>query len=1043
MFADLAQSSRFVIGQDPEDADERLLAVLQLMVDSVHRFGGTVNQILGDGIMALFGVPRAEEDYALRACLAARSIHAMVAQLTGEVGAGGEGSGSLVRVGIASGEVVVHRPVGNVGIKYRATGEAVYKAQRLEAAAPPGATLIDQATLAQTVGAQASVEPFGAISVMPDAEPVEALRLTAVDPAGGASDRLLRGGSGHFVGRSGELKTLQGALDQSAKGTGCAVVVCGEAGIGKSRLLSEFVERSSGRQQQIVNCHLLPAALAQSGQPAVQVMRRLLQIGGFSVDQAPSDVVDGLLGSLGVEGQHARAAVLEVLGDALSEPAWLGLDPADRLRWIAETVSRIACAVSRAQPLIIVFEDYHWADSETQLLADCLAEQIRSARVLLLVTCRSHYERTWSAWPGTIEQVLQPLSRSHCSVLLDELMGMDDELGDLKSLLILKTQGNPFFIEECVRSLQESGDLVGSRGACRLAVPVSELQIPTTVHDVLATRIDTLPAAERATLLCASVIGLRADVGLLKEIEGLPREELLARLDRLQEADFLERTRIMPNLEYSFRHHLIHAVAYGTLLKRNRRRLHGKVLGAIERRRSSRMTGRVELLAHHAYAANNWPKAVAYCRRAGLRTQARSANREAKEFFAKALQAICQVPRTGRAVAREIDIRLEFVDSLLPLGNHDEGNRQLEEARRLATELGDERRFANITSSQVPYYWMRGDLEQALQIGKETLAMARRLGHWRCEIRLSTRLGSMLLDRGEYLAARKLLEEAVQRIPANAIHSRFGLLVMASVSSRTTLARALGELGFFAEAIKIGDEGIRIAEENGHVFSQIYANLFVGNALLRKGDFERSLPPLSRSFELCSAIHAKLLYPLSAASLGYAHVRVGEHARGLELLESAACTAEQHTLRFQLSLELTWLAEAHLLAGDSERALAHARQALNHARSHGEQGGEAWALWLLGWICAGREGTEGGEAEERLMEARQIAESRQMRPLIAHIDSALGQLYARRKNRPQAQARTAAAVSSYRRLGMTYWLRGVDGKLRTEVPDEAETLTLS
>jgi tetratricopeptide (TPR) repeat protein len=257
------------------------------------------------------------------------------------------------------------------------------------------------------------------------------------------------------------------------------------------------------------------------------------------------------------------------------------------------------------------------------------------------------------------------------------------------------------------------------------------------------------------------------------------------------------------------------------------------------------------------------------------------------------------------------------------------------------------------------------------------------------------------------------------------------------------LARALGELGFFAEAIKIGDEGIRIAEENGHVFSQIYANLFVGNALLRKGDFERSLPPLSRSFELCSAIHAKLLYPLSAASLGYAHVRVGEHARGLELLESAACTAEQHTLRFQLSLELTWLAEAHLLAGDSERALAHARQALNHARSHGEQGGEAWALWLLGAICAGREGTEGGEAEERLMEARQIAESRQMRPLIAHIDSALGQLYARRKNRPQAQARTAAALSSYRRLGMTYWLRSVDGKLRAEAPDEAETLTLS
>ena len=529
-------------------------------------------------------------------------------------------------------------------------------------------------------------------------------------------------------------------------------------------------------------------------------------------------------------------------------------------------------------------------------------------------------------------------------------------------------------------------------------------------------------------MLSASVIGERLDVGLLRDLEQLPRDELMVRLSRLQQAGFLERTRIMPNLEYSFRHQLIHDVAYGTLLKRKRRELHGVTLAAIEGRRPGQLPGKVELLAHHAVCAEDWPKAVAYCRRAGLRAQAKSANREAVTNLDHALDALDQLPASRRNRQREIDLRLELVRSLFTLGQHDKGYVHLLSAQTRAGDIADEIRLVSVASALVPYHWMKGDLDRATAEGNEALAVARRLRDRRCEIQMSSRLGSIYLDRGDYEAARRLLESTIESIPHDATHNTLGLLVIASVSSRTTLARTLGELGQFDRAIKIGDEGIRISEETGHVFSQIYANLFVGNALLRKGDFERSLPPLSQSFELCRATRATLLYPLSAASLGYAHVRLGDRSRGLELLEDAASAAEEHAITFQLSQELTWLAEAHLLAGDLESALIHARRALAYARSHGEKGGEAWALWLLGEVYVALEPGHGKLAEEHLLKARELAFARRMSPLIAHIDFGLGRLYSDRRNEIDAQKYTMSAISRYRRLKMHYWLKTAEAE---------------
>ncbi|MDJ0607889.1 MAG: AAA family ATPase [Kiloniellales bacterium] len=1016
MFVDIAQSGRFVAGCDPEDADDALLTLLQIMVEGVERFGGMVNQVLGDGVMAIFGAPRAQEDHGMRACLAAAAIRNRVRALNAE--GSGAPDASSIRIGLSSGEVVVKEPNGDYGLKYRVVGEAVYLAQRLESAAPVNGVLISLDTL-RLVSQKVAVRPQGVVRIRPDAEAVQAYLLEEIDlgqrppgPAQRASEPL-------FIGRAKDLDRLETLWREVSAGEGRTLAMTGEAGIGKSRLLSEFLGLIPAMKGSAICCEILPAGMARVLEPSARILRHLLQLGSGT---PPAESIAQALSELDVAGRNALSAVQQVFDLAVDDPAWSQLEPAERLQNIVETVADVVDAACRGAPMILAFEDFQWADSETRLLTQELAQRVPNSRLFLIVTSRESGGSAWAGWPAAQELELTPFSRSQTSDLLETWLGNDPALEELKHLLAVKTQGNPFFLGECVRALEDSGALTRVPGGYDLAVPVSELEIPATVNGVLAARIDALPAVDRTLLVSASVIGARVDVGLLRELYPMDREELFACLGRLQQSGFLERTRIVPNLEFSFRHALIHDVAYKTILKAKRQGLHARVLSAIEKRSEQQLHGKIDLLAHHAFLAEDWSKAFAYCRRAGRRAQGRSANREAARLFSSALTSLDRLPDSRRYRSREIDTRLEYVQTLFTLGKQDLAHRQLVEAQRLAEALDDRRRLTKVVSAFMVCHWVRADLKGAIAKGELALDLARRLGDAKSQIEIGTRLGSVYLDRGDYQSACGLLETTIGKISKGESFDRFGLLVIASVGSRTSLARALGELGHFAEAIRVGDEGIMIAEEAGHVFSQIYAYLFVGNALLRKGDFERSLPPLVRSFELCNSTRAKLLFPLSAATLGYAQVRLGALRDGLRLLRKAAAAAEHQALKFQLSQELTWLGEALLLSGQEEQARLHADNALETARRHGEIGDEAWALWLLGEIASRRSKLSAQQAESFYLRAQKIARRQLMAPLLAHTHYGLARVYQRSDRERAAVENLNLAISKYRSLEMDYWL---------------------
>jgi predicted ATPase len=384
--------------------------------------------------------------------------------------------------------------------------------------------------------------------------------------------------------------------------------------------------------------------------------------------------------------------LLALLDVPVEDPAWQNLDPPQRRQRTLDAVKRLLLRESQGQPLLVVFEDLHWIDGETQALLDSLVESLGSARLLLLVNYRPEYEHRWGSKTAYSQLRLDTLPAESAAELLAALLGPDPGLAPLTQMLVKR--GNPFFLEETVRTLVETGALAGERGAYRLTRPVEALQVPATVQTILAARIDRLPGEEKQLLQAASVIGKDVPYALLAAIAEQPEEALRRGLGHLQEAEFLYETRLFPDLEFTFKHALTHEVAYGGLLHERRRAVHTRVADAIERLYADRLADHVESLAYHTSRAEQWDRAVMHLREAGRRAVQRSAHRVAAARFEEALAALRHLPQTRPTVELGIDLRLELRVPLAPLGGHRRRLAVVREAERSATDLNDQRRLA-------------------------------------------------------------------------------------------------------------------------------------------------------------------------------------------------------------------------------------------------------------------------------------------------------------------------------------------------------------
>ncbi len=1024
LFADLKGSMELLADRDPEDARKLLDPVLERMMEAVHRYEGTVNQVMGDGIMALFGAPLAHEDHAVRACYAALRMQESVKRYA-EGMRREHGVMVRVRVGLNSGEVVVRAIGSDLHMDYTAVGQTTHLAARMEQLADPGSVLLSPATLELAEG-YVEVKPLGPLPVKGLPEPVEVYELVG---AGAVRSRLHAAaarGLTRFVGRDSELDQLRQALERTGTGHGQVVAVVGEPGVGKSRLYWEFTHSHRTQGWLLLESGSVSYGKATAYLPVIDLLKAYFQIEGRDNTRKIREKVTGKLLSLDRQLEPSLPALLSLLDVLVDDAQWERLDPPQRRQRTLDGVKRLLLRESQVQPLLVLFEDLHWIDTETQALLDSLVETLPTARLLLLVNYRPEYQHGWGSKTYYRQLRVDPLPAESADDLLGSLLGADASLEPLKRTLIERTEGNPLFLEESVRTLVEARALIGERGAYRLAQDSRTIQVPATVQAILAARIDRLSPEDKRLLQAASVVGKDIPFTLLQAVGELPEEALRQGLARLQTAEFLYEARLFPDLEYTFKHALTHEVAYGSLLQERRRGLHGRIREAIESIYADRLTEHIESLAHHAFRGELWGKALTYFRQAGAKAASRSAYREAVTCFEQALIALGRLPETHGTIEQDIDLRCELRNALLPIGDYKRIFEHLSAAEALASALNDQLRLGKILGYLSTHFFIAADYVPAMEAGERALSIAMTLGHSAQEIEMRQRLALIHHALGDYSKAIDLGRRVVESVVSDPLGVRFGLM-LTSVISRTWLGWSLAERGEFADAIALAEEADRIAEQADSL-TQAFACWVLGFVHVPKGDVHRAIPPLERGLQVCQVGQVALIFPLITSSLGSAYALSGRMAEGVPLLEQAVEQAAN--LRSAQSSLIINLGQGYLLAGRLEDAMRLAESALELTRERKERGSEARAFWLLGEIASHQDPRPVEKADAHYREAMALAEELGMRPLVAHCHLGLGKLNRRTRDRKQAQQHLTRATAMYREMDMRFWLEKAEAELK-------------
>jgi class 3 adenylate cyclase/tetratricopeptide (TPR) repeat protein len=1019
LFADIKGSMEVFVDRDPEAAQKLFDPVLERMIEAVHRYEGTVNRVMGDGIMALFGAPISHEDHAVRACYAGLRMQETVTQYADEVGRS-HGLAVTIRVGLNSGEIVVCAIGNDLHIDYTIVGQTANLAARLEQMAKPGSVLTTFDTF-QLAEGYVAMKSLGPVPVKGLTHPVQVYEVTG---AGDARTRLqiaARRGLTQFAGRDLELEQLRRMQQLARDGRGQVVAIVGEAGVGKSRLVREFIHSHHTAGWLVLESNSVSYGHATPYLPVIELLRNYLKINVHDSTQFIRERVTGKILALDPSLQDAIPPVLDLLDSLDEKDPFRSFELIQRRQYTYQAVVRLLLTESRVQPVVAVFEDLHWNDSLSLGLLNELVVGARDARLLLMVSYRPEFRDEWKNRPNYRQLHLDPLTSESLAEFLQALLGRDPSLLTLKSFLVERAGGNPFFVEEIVRSLVGTGVLEGIRGSYRLARPFSSIEVPPTVQAVLAARIDALPTTDKHLLQEVAVIGHNAPFTLLHAICGLPEDKLRRLLDNLQAAEFLYSTQLFPDLVYTFRHALTHEVTYKGVLHERCREIHARVVNAIENLYAGRLGEQVERLAHHAVRGELKDKAVHYLRQAGGKAAARSALSDARTCFEQALDLLKSLPDSQVVMEQAFETRLELRPVLRQLGEGRQMLEHLREAEAISDRLKDDLRRGRVCAFMTTVLSTFDDLDEALATGVRALEIARRLGDLRLRIVSTSYLVQTYYYRGEYERVIEFASDNLAALPADWVHEYFGMAVPASVFTRAWLIMSLAELGRFTEAATYEAEAIRLSEPTQHAHTIGWAHFSANMLHLLKGDWVQARLLVERWINMPRT--ATVALPWGVASSAWALAQIGEASEALSRLREAEELLEAQAAR-EIGQHRSWaygaLSRTCLLLGQLDEARRLGDRAVE--TSQRQPGFAAHALHLLGDITThpDRFDAESGAAHYR--QALALAELHGMRPLVAHCHLGLGQLY-RRTGKPEyAREHFTFAADMFREMDMRFWL---------------------
>jgi predicted ATPase/class 3 adenylate cyclase len=745
LFADIKGSTELMRDLDPEEARAIVDPVLQLMIGAVHRYDGYVVQSTGDGIFAMFGAPVAHEDHPQRALHAALAIQQELRKYDDHL----KNKARLpveARIGINTGEVVLRLVHVGGHTEYTPIGHAANLAARMQSAAPPGGITISQETR-RLVGGYFELRELGPTEVKGIEGPINIYEVTGAGPLHGHFELALRRGLTRFVGREREIAAMKRALEQTRSGNGQIVAIVGDAGTGKSRLVYEFKAEIPD------DCKRLEAYSVSHGKasPWLPVLELLRSYFGLK------DIDDAL-----TRREKVRAS-LTVLDSALADAApylWNLLaiqeepDPLDQMapqfkhQRTMDAIKRIIVRESLDQPVVMIFEDLHWIDVETQALLDLVAESIASARALMLVNYRPEYRHEWSNKSNYSELRLETLTDQAAREMLTTLLGANVELDPAKRMIIERTQGNPFFIEEMLQALFDDGALVRN-GVVKVTRPLAQVRLPPTVQGILAARIDRQPAEHKQLLQTLAVIGREARLGLIRQVVPTAELQLRRRLAELQASEFIYEQPAFPDAEYVFKHALTQEVAYNSMLIERRKILHERAGQVLEAMFPDQLDDHVSELARHYSSSDNFSKAVEYLGRAGQHALQRCAPADATSDLASAIDLLQKLPENGDRGQRELPFQMALGSAFILLKGWaaPEVERAFTRALEICENLGDSPEVFFALFGLNSNSHVRGDYSATRERSRELLRMAQSTGDHTHLLLAHYAMGEMSLHR--------------------------------------------------------------------------------------------------------------------------------------------------------------------------------------------------------------------------------------------------------------------------------------------------------
>jgi class 3 adenylate cyclase/tetratricopeptide (TPR) repeat protein len=946
LFADVMGSMDLAEHQDPEAWRQIMERFFEVLCEGIHRFEGTVDKFTGDGIMALFGAPIAHEDHAQRACYAALHLQEELAFYAARLRRE-QGLSFSVRMGLNSGEVVVGAIGEDLGMAYTAIGHTVGLAQRMEQLAEPGKAYLTEHT-ASLVGGYLELADLGEFQVKGAREPLGVHELIGIGAARGRLDVSRARGFSRFVGREDELGVLDVALEQSAAGRPQVIGIVGEAGVGKSRLCDMFARRCRARGIPVYQTSGQAHATSIPLLPILHMIRSYFDVTDVDSDQTSRERIAGKLLLLDESFGEDLPLVFDFLAVPDPERPSPRMDPEARQRRLLELTKQLVRAQSARSPGVTVWEDLHWFDPASEVFMANHVDAAQGARGLTILNFRPEYHAQWMSKSYYRQIALAPLGPEAIEQLLGELLGSDPSLGGLADLVRERTAGNPFFIEEVVRSLIEAGNLAGERGAHRLVRPVAETAVPASVQAVLSARIDRLAEREKAVLQAAAVIGKEFPEPVLARVSALEPSALEDALRALVAGEFVFERELYPEAVYAFTHPLTQEVAYGSQLGERRGAVHAAVARAIIEQHPERLDERAALLSQHWESAGELLEAARWHARAGAWVGTKDPTASLRHWH-KVRELTGALPATDETAALGLSARIFALNSGWRLGISDqEAEALFSEAERMASEAQDVWSHTILLCIYgTILFTTRGRLRAALTPMRRAVALAEESGDSTLYMIVAASAYVFFLH-GEYAEALVVCDRAIELADGDPT-------IGAGIVNDCPLAECLmqkggilSDLGRLDEARELIDRGLRIAAEQGatetmgwgHLWSLLHAYLC--------GAPERAMIHAQQAVEIAERIGDAFSRTWSWYALGRGAVMGAEWEQAIDAIRRAqAISSQRRTAADAEGWSLVCLAEAHQGLHDTARATGLARDAVTLLRAREQMAAEIAANVVL------------------------------------------------------------------------------------------------